>query len=60
MVEPEMVRQLVFRVWQDVQAGRTAEHHKVELKREWWDFGNRQGKEEFAKDLAMMANTPGG
>lgn len=60
VVDVDLVRQLVDRVWQDVQAQHQSEHHKVEIKSQWWDFTSKAGREEFAKDLSMMANTPGG
>ncbi|MGE5571664.1 MAG: RNA-binding domain-containing protein [Bacteroidota bacterium] len=44
----------------EVRSGTAPEHRKLELKREWWDLSANPGEEEFAKDLAMLANTPGG
>lgn len=35
------------------------ENPKVELKRQWWNFEEQAGQEEFVKDVTAMANTLG-
>lgn len=39
--------------------GGTVENPKVELKRQWWDFSQARGRNEFLKDITAIANTPG-
>jgi hypothetical protein len=45
---------------QIIQNGGTVENPKIELKKEWWDFSQNKGQEEFVKDITAMANTQGG
>lgn len=45
---------------QMIEMGAQIENPKIELKREFWDTSNEQGEQEFCKDLAAMANSPGG
>lgn len=36
------------------------ENPKLELKRQWWNLNEDDGKNEFLKDVTAIANTPGG
>lgn len=36
-----------------------SEKRKLEFKRQWYDLTNAKNVEEFCKDIAAMANTPG-
>ncbi|WP_445505411.1 AlbA family DNA-binding domain-containing protein [Niallia sp. 03091] len=42
-----------------IKNGGTVENPKIELKKEWWDFSQNKGQEEFIKDVTAMANTQG-
>lgn len=49
----------VNRYIQLARAGVKVENPKVELKRQWWNFEEQSGQEEFIKDVTAMANTLG-
>lgn len=40
-----------------IKSGAQYENPIIELKREFWDLSNDDGKNEFAKDLTVMANS---
>jgi hypothetical protein len=40
-----------------IKSGAQYENPIIELKREFWDLSNDEGKNEFAKDLTLMANS---
>ena len=44
-----------------LQNGGEVEESKIEIKREWYDLGNKDKKviSEFLKDITSIANTPG-
>ncbi|QSB09093.1 ATP-binding protein [Lysinibacillus fusiformis] len=40
-----------------IKSGAQYENPIIELKRQFWDLSNDEGKNEFAKDLTLMANS---
>lgn len=42
---------------EQIKSGAQYENPVIELKREFWDLSNDEGKNEFAKDLTVMANS---
>ncbi|OEC02125.1 hypothetical protein GY31_09250 [Lysinibacillus sphaericus] len=42
---------------EQIKSGAQYENPVIELKREFWDLSNDEGRNEFAKDLTVMANS---
>lgn len=42
---------------QQIKSGAQYENPTIELKRDFWDVSTKKGKDEFAKDLTLMANS---
>ncbi|MBM7106876.1 AlbA family DNA-binding domain-containing protein [Brevibacillus laterosporus] len=55
-ITPEKILQISTTIKNGVQN----ENPKLELKKQFWDVSTNEGKEEFAKDLTVFANSPYG
>ncbi|WP_158642127.1 helix-turn-helix domain-containing protein [Brevibacillus laterosporus] len=50
----------ILRISTTIRTGVQNEDPKLELKKQFWDVSTNEGKEEFAKDLTVFANSPYG
>ncbi|MDN9011092.1 AlbA family DNA-binding domain-containing protein [Brevibacillus laterosporus] len=50
----------ILRISTTIRTGVQNEDPKLELKKQFWDVSTNDGKEEFAKDLTVFANSPYG
>lgn len=47
----------IINISKQIKSGAQFENPTIELKREFWDLSKDEGKNEYAKDLTVMANS---